>query len=345
MSDSTPPIYPAIPEPRPAIDVFVIVPTRPRYWLHLLLLVLTFLTTTVIGAQLQLNFNANLPTFTLTEGVPKFPLTWILRNPSQMVHGLAFSLTLMIILLAHEMGHYLYCRHYGVNATLPFFIPAPTLIGTLGAFIRIKSAIRTRAALFDIGIGGPISGFVVAVPAMIWGLLLSRSSAGMPPSDLEFGYPLIFHVGHALLAPFSNVMRANALSQIHMHPVAVAAWFGMFATSLNLLPGGQLDGGHIVYSIWPKAHRWVSRAAILVLVPMGLFCWAGWLVWGVLVGITGLRHPNVPVWPELNGTRRTLGVAAALMLALTIIPAPFTEGALWPYLADIFHELIKLVHH
>ncbi len=167
-------------------------PLKHRYWLHLLLLGLTFFTTLVVGARLQWNFLVGLPPFTLGNEI--FPVRWALQG-NHLLLGLPFSLTLMLILLAHEMGHYLYCVRYGVSATLPFFIPFPTLIGTLGAFIRIKSPLRSRAVLFDIGIAGPIAGFLVALVVLIFSLGLSRiAPVGAFPPDIQLGYPLIFHL-------------------------------------------------------------------------------------------------------------------------------------------------------
>ncbi|HWR35654.1 MAG TPA: site-2 protease family protein [Clostridia bacterium] len=324
MSDPIPPIasHEVLPH-----EVYVIQPRRRHYQLHLFLLLTTFFTTLVVGARLQSNFLQNLPAFsTADDALPLFPLQWIVEEPGRLLLGLPFSLTLMGILLAHEMGHYLYCREYDVYATLPFFIPAPTLIGTLGAFIRIQSPIRSRAALFDIGIAGPIAGFVVAVPVMIVGLMLSKPLNGAPASEIEFGFPLVFWVAHAILAPvFPNT--AVPLDHLYLHPVAVAAWVGMFATALNLLPGGQLDGGHLVYAVAPRAHKWVTRAAMLLLVPMAILNWVGWLIWAVLLGVSGMRHPNVPVWPDLNRSRRRLAVLALVLLLVTIVPAPFKHSA------------------
>src|SRR5262249_38296743 len=149
------------------------------------------------------------------------------------------------------------CRYYRVHATLPFFVPAPTLIGTLGAVIRIRAPIRSRTALFDIGIAGPIAGFAVAVPAMFIALLLSKAlPAGTARPDLELGFPPIFQLAHRILAALApSSSAALPLGEVLFHPIAVAAWVGMFATALNLLPSGQLDGGHIVYALWPRAHR------------------------------------------------------------------------------------------
>jgi membrane-associated protease RseP (regulator of RpoE activity) len=315
-------------------DVYVVHPRRPRYWLHLLLLVLTFITTTIVGAQLQYNFDNNLPVLHGGETfLPLFPFEWLFRTPLAVLHGIPFSMTLMLILLAHEMGHYLYAKRYGVSATLPFFIPAPTLIGTLGAFIRIRSLIPSRAALFDIGIAGPIAGFIFAVPAMLIGLLISHSGVALGPDDIPLGFPIIFELGRALLSHSAPVL-SHPLPDINLHPIALAAWVGMLATALNLLPGGQLDGGHIVYSAFPRAHKWVSILSIAALVPLSIFSWVGWFLWAIILGITGLRHPNVPLNPGLSRPRQRLALFALLMLVLTLTPAPFLGGSL----LNILHE-------
>ncbi|GAC1428620.1 MAG: site-2 protease family protein [Terriglobales bacterium] len=297
---------------------------KRRYWLHILLFVLTAFTTMVVGAGLQFNFQQNLPAFTPDNGVlPFFHLRWALAQLSRLLLGVPFSAALMLILLAHEMGHYLCCEYYGVYATLPFFIPAPTLIGTLGAFIRIRSPIRSRTALFDIGIAGPIAGFVVAVTVLFIAMPHSKLiTAATDYSDIELGYPLIFRLAWAIL-PLAHLKSASSsLHAIYFHPVVIAAWVGMFATALNLLPGGQLDGGHIVFAIAPEKHRWVSRLAILALIPMALYYWAGWLLWAILLRLSGMRHPMVAEWPGISGGRRWLAVVAILMLILTLTPSP-----------------------
>src|SRR5256885_12547572 len=257
-------------------------PRKHRYWLHLLLLALTFLTTLIVGARLEFNFLVGLPPFTLGDNI--FPkLHWAMQG-NHLLLGLPFSLTLMLILLAHEMGHYLFCVRYGVSATLPFFIPFPTLIGTLGAFIRIRSPLRSRAILFDIGIAGPIAGFAVAVPILFFSLGHAHIAPfGVALPRIQLGYPLIFHLAQKLLAMTDrgNPISTVPLSHLYLSPVAIAAWVGMFATSLNLLPGGQLDGGHIVFAVSPRAHRWVSRLTILALIPLALFFWTGWIVWAI----------------------------------------------------------------
>jgi membrane-associated protease RseP (regulator of RpoE activity) len=281
-------------------------------------------TTLVVGARMEFNFRSNLPAFSLSDdGLPFFPLHWIAARPSRLLLGLPFASTLMLILLAHEMGHYLCCRYYGVSATLPFFIPAPTLIGTLGAFIRIRSPIRSRAALFDIGIAGPIAGFAVALTVLIFALPLSRvTPPGLASSHIELGLPLIFRLAWRVLPLADLKASGSGLSSIYLHPTAIAAWVGMFATALNLLPGGQLDGGHIVFSMAPRAHKVVSRVTILALIPMALYFWAGWLIWAILLRISGMRHPMVPEWPGITGVRRWIAGFGLVMLILTLMPAP-----------------------
>lgn len=331
MSDPNPPLASSTYELYRPVEVFVAQPPpiKRRYWLHALLLVLTVFSTLVVGARLQYNFNHNLPAFSLDDSI--FPVRWAAGHPRHLLLGVPFSATLLLILLAHEMGHYLYCVRYGVQATLPFFIPAPTLIGTFGAFIRIRSPIRSRAALFDIGIAGPIAGFIVGLVVLAFALTASKPMMGMAAaSDIQFGYPLIFHLVQGVLAvvlPAGSHVHLG-LQQVYLHPTAIAAWVGMFATALNLLPGGQLDGGHIVYSLAPRTHRWLSRVTVLLLVLMASF-WFGWLVWSVLLMVTGMRHPQVPSEPDLGAGRKLLGVFALVMLILTFIPAPFGGAGLW----------------
>jgi membrane-associated protease RseP (regulator of RpoE activity) len=208
-----------------------------------------------------------------------------------------------------------------VRATLPFFIPAPTLIGTLGAFIRIGGIIRSRAALFDIGIAGPIAGFVVAVPTMLAGLALSHPVAGVSDPDLQFGFPLIFRLGYLLLH-----RGGTGLGHYYLHPVAVAGWAGMLATALNLLPGGQLDGGHLVYALWPRMHRAISLSVVAGLVVLAWYCWVGWMVWAILLALSGLQQPCVPRWPEVGSRRKLISLLALTMLVLTFTPAPVANA-------------------
>jgi len=337
MPEFLPPVSSSTTEYYRPVEVFVVQPPKQRYWLHIVLLLATIFTTLVVGARMEANFEHNQPAFSLNDDeVPLFPLRWMWADPSRILLGVPFASTLMLILLAHEMGHYLCCRYYGVNATLPFFIPAPTLIGTLGAFIRIRSPIRSRAALFDIGIAGPIAGFVVAVTVLMFALPLSKvMSPGMAGSDIQLGYPLIFRLAWYVLPLGQLKASTSALHSIYFHPTAIAAWVGMFATALNLLPGGQLDGGHIVFSLAPRAHKTVSRLTILALIPMALYFWAGWLIWAILLRISGMRHPMVAEWPGVTGVRRWVAVFGLVMLILTLAPAPFGHSSL----VQVFREL------
>jgi len=319
MSDPQYPVEILEPPPLP-YEVHVIHPIRRRYWLHLLLFLATIFTTLVVGARLQYNFAQGTAQF--QTGADFFPLSWAWRQPSRLALGIPFSLTLLGILLTHEMGHFAYAQRHHVFATLPFFLPAPTLIGTMGAFIRIRSHIPTRTALFDIGIAGPIAGFVVALPMLFLGLILSHPA---PPhgdgSGLMFGFPLIFALGWKLL----HARSVLTMAQVSLSPIAIAAWVGMFATALNLLPGGQLDGGHIVYALAPRWHKTISRLTVLALVPMGIYWWVGWLIWAALLMLSLMRHPPVPSHPPLDLRRKLLGAFALAMFVLTLVPAPFWE--------------------
>jgi membrane-associated protease RseP (regulator of RpoE activity) len=332
MSEPTPPTVSSTLEYfRPAPE-WVPSPPKPRYWLHILLLLATCFTTLVMGARMEYNFQHGQPALSVNDdSLPFFPANWAFSHPARLLGGVPFMATLMLFFLAHEMGHYLYCRRYGVYATLPFFIPVPTPIGTMGAIILIRSRIRSRIALFDIGIAGPIAGFVVALAVLIVSLAWSKPMhPGLGPAEYELGYPLIFHVVHRLLATAGLIHGPAAfpLDRVLLHPTAIAAWVGMLATSLNLLPGGQLDGGHIIFSIAPRAHKIVSRLTILILLFMAYYLWTGWFVWAILLQLSSFRHPQVAEWPRVSGGRMWLALFALLMLALTLTPAPLAHSSL-----------------
>lgn len=331
--------------------VWVISAPRPRWWLHFLLLAATFLSTLVVGARIYANFAAGQPAFSLNdESISLFPVEWMWQAPARLMHGLSFSLTLMFILLAHEMGHYLYARHYRVYATPPFFIPFPSLIGTLGAFIRIKGLIPNRTALFDIGIAGPIAGFIPSCAAVLMGLSLSHPQVlSHAPLENEPGFPLAFHLAARLL--HLNV----PLSSLSLHPIAVAGWVGMFATAMNLLPGGQLDGGHILFSVFPRLHRWVSLALIFALIPLAKYCWVGWLIWAVVLWLTS-QHPPIPRYPGISTARKWLAAGAVAILVLAFTPTPITGNSgrkiahdRWPGIRDeskeTLHDLSNYLRH
>lgn len=333
MSDPTPSL-PTTFEPARPHEVWIIQPPRQRVWVHVVLLAATFLTTMVVGARMQFNFENKKPFLALSDDGPSlFPVEWMWEAPARLKRGLPFSFTLMLILLAHETGHYLYARRYRVYATLPFFIPFPSLIGTLGAFIRIKSPIPSRAALFDIGIAGPIAGFLPASAAVFVGLFLSRSAASSAGFNNELGFPLAFKAAAWLLHIH------QPLSRLPLHPVAVAGWVGMFATALNLLPAGQLDGGHILFSVFPRLHRLISVLTVLVLIPLTKYCWVGWLLWAVLLWLTS-HHPPVPIDRGLVTARKWIAIFGLAILILSFHPAPIRGSGrdvwqqTWPSVRD-----------
>jgi len=249
--------------------------------------------------------------------------TLVYRNPLALAAGLPFALTLLTILLAHELGHFFACRHHHIHSSYPFFIPFPTLIGTLGAFILIRSPIRTTRALFDVGASGPLVGFLIAVPALLYGIVHAKfvpNLADPANAGIILGSPLILQ----LLAPIFY-HGANA-STLLLHPVGRAAWVGLFATSLNLLPAVQLDGGHIIRSLSQRAHRVSSIFVPLLLAYLGFRFWPGWYVWAaLLVGIRFLR--TLPIYhPEpLGSTRYAAAFLSLIIFILCFMPAPFLE--------------------
>ena len=266
------------------------------------------------------NFYLNLPAFNADD---LLVMGGMILHPASLLQGLPFSITLMAILLAHELGHYFACVYYRVDASLPYFLPAPTLIGTLGAFIRIRSPIYTRRALFDIGIAGPLAGFALLLPALAAGLSFSKIIPGIAErGELVFGIPLL----QRLLA--STIFSDVAMSDIYLHPVARAAWVGLLATALNLLPIGQLDGGHILYSIMGKHHKTLSRLFVLALVVAGLLYSQTWLVWALILTLLGMRHPSIHDTTPLGAGRRKLGLLALIvfLLSFSLIPVRIIDG-------------------
>jgi len=224
----------------------------------------------------------------------------------------------MTILLAHELGHYFACRYYGIDASLPYFLPFPLPpIGTMGAFIRIRSPIYTRQALFDVGIAGPLAGFVVLVPALLIGIAESKIIPGIAQrGELIFGIPAIQRIFEWIIFP--HVRSADIL----LHPIARAAWVGILATALNLLPIGQLDGGHILYAFVGRRHKLLSRIFVLALIPLGIFYSPSWFVWAALLFFFALRHPVIYDITRLDRNRVALGIAALVIFLLTFTLAP-----------------------
>lgn len=308
------PSWSPLPEPPSAADLSAIRP-RQRRWLpivNLLLLAATLVTTTVAGA--------------LNEGVAPDDLA------AHWTSGLPFSLTLMSILFAHEMGHYVVARLHGVVVTLPFFLPGLPLVplpGTFGAFIRLRSVPRNRRVLFDVGAAGPWAGVCIAIPAVIYGLHLSEIRP-IPPTliGVEFGDSLLFKLlARWVVGPIPYGF------DIILHPIALAGWFGLFVTVLNLLPVGQLDGGHVVYAMIGRGHRWIARGFLLFTVGIGFLGWSGWFFWAVLMVMVGLDHPPTPDHETpLDPLRGIVGMLTLVLFVFTFIPVPIAwiEGGSGP---------------
>lgn len=295
---------------------------RHRYWLHALLLLLTLLTTTIVGAEMAHSFARSRP-FDFETNLMGYTRLW--HDPSFLIDGLPFSLTLLTILMAHEMGHYLAARHYHVDATLPFFLPAPTLIGTFGAFIRIRSAILSKRILFDIGVAGPLAGFAMLIIPLAAGVAMSKVVHGIGShGELLFGTPLILRFFEAIFFP------GVPTGDIYLHPVARGAWVGLLATALNLLPIGQLDGGHVLYSFLGERTRVWSRFAVAMLALLGLFqlftsaykMGYMWLFWSAFLVFFGMRHPAIVDPSPVGRTRSWLGVLALFIFILSFTAAP-----------------------
>ena len=316
VPESPPPAWPADPRgeavlpPRPPGPPASAVSRRDRPWINLALLLATIGTTTWFGAYFHQNFTANL-----------YPST---DPPLVLWNGLWYSMTVLAILGIHELGHYYACRHYRVDASLPYFLPAPVLIGTLGAFIRMRQPIPTKRMLFDIGVAGPIAGFLVAVPALFVGVGLSRVLPVPETQDgltLFLGEPLLFRVVAWTL--WGTVAEGYGLN---LHPMGFAAWVGLLATALNLFPIGQLDGGHISYAVFGARSTLVTVASAAVLFALA-FHSPSWIAWAVLMVIMlvmlGPRHPrtldhHIPI----DRTRVLVAACALVIFVLCFTPAP-----------------------
>lgn len=291
---------------RPARERF-----RDRVWLHVTLLVLTIVSTTAVGALHYAGFQSNFLPADLTV------------SPSLLFHGFWYSGTILAILGAHELGHYLTCRYYQVDASLPYFLPAPIpLTGTLGAFIKIREPFPNRAVLFDIGVAGPLAGFALALPALVVGLSLSRV---VPiPADLtgvELGEPLLFRGVSWLI--WGATPEGYSLN---LHPMGFAAWFGLLATALNLIPIGQLDGGHISHAVFGRRSSTITLMTTGAAVALTYFStsWLGWTVLMIaMLLVLGPHHPpTLDDRAPLGRDRVWLALLALIILALCFTPAP-----------------------
>jgi membrane-associated protease RseP (regulator of RpoE activity) len=316
-------------------------PTAREWRKHATLFLLTVLTTSFAGIMLVSEAVPD-PAMPEPSGlldyilyIPLFYLKAVaiygahaLAHPSLIGQGLTFAAALLSILTAHEAGHYVACRRYNVEATLPFFIPAPPLFlaGTFGAFIKIRSPIPTRRALFDIGVAGPLAGFIVIVPVAFLGILTAHPAtlqlaAGQEQQTIVFGDPLLIQLIARALGSDLN---------IQINPFYFAAWIGLLVTSLNLLPVGQLDGGHAIYALFGKRlHAWLGRAAFLIMAALAVLGWvwhsspSGFLYAVLLAVILRLRHPQVMDEGEpLDATRARVALLTLAVFVLSFLPFP-----------------------
>ena len=282
---------------------------RDRPWVNLALLLATFGSTTWVGARFHQAFAAGV------DSAADAPL--VLR------HGLWYSLTVLAILGVHELGHYYACRRYRVDASIPYFLPAPILIGTLGAFIRVRQPIPTKRMLFDIGVAGPIAGFVVAVPALFVGVGLSQIMPAREATEFTvyLGEPLLFR-----FAAWAVWGAAPEGVTLNLHPMGFAAWVGLLATALNLFPIGQLDGGHISYAVFGARSTLVTLASAAVLLALA-FHSPSWIVWAALTVVMlialGPRHPRTLDHElPIDRTRMLVAACALVIFVLCFTPAP-----------------------
>lgn len=311
----TPVIELRFPEP-PPVEVFA-PPPKPRFRLAAVLFVLTIFSTLAVGTEYAMAYSQNRAPFSGDLGY----FADIVRQPSLLLLGIPFSFTLVGILLAHELGHYFACRYYGISASYPYFLPFPTIIGTMGAFIRIRSPIVNRKALFDVGLAGPVVGFLFTLPALAFAVAYSKvvPAAQLHPL-ITFGNPPLVHLLAAIFRPEVPVQ------DILLHPVGRAAWVGLFATALNLLPIGQLDGGHILFSLAGRWHRRLSLFFSLLLIPLGKFFWEGWYIWAVLPLLLGMRHPQLlDPYEAIDQKRRVWALVAVVIFLLCFTLTPLKD--------------------
>ena len=311
-----------------------------EYGLPALLLGASVVTTTANGARFMQNFLEGMPPVVRESDL--WPWPWLIAHPEMFWSGLAFSLTLLGILLVHEFGHYFACRAHNIRATLPWVLPAPTLSGTVGAVIQIRSRIPSRDALVDVGIYGPLAGFLASALAIAVGFVLSyHTPARETPAIVVFGaQPLVLRLLHHLLVFWDPLIPP--FDHIAPHPVLVAGWIGLFITTLNLVPGGQLDGGHILYAVSPRLHKISTDLLPFVLFIAGAVFWVGWILWGFFIMIPAMRHPKIPLDRELHRGRLVLAVIGLIIFLLTFTFTPFDNSSLMHFLhADPFSQALQ----
>jgi hypothetical protein len=310
MTDESPAT--AVESPRRAVSFF----GQRRVWLNIVLFAVTVCCTFFVGFSWSINYKYA-DTLGQNPGIASNPGAFV--DPEVVILSLIYAVVLITILLGHELGHFLACRYYKIDATLPYFIPAPTIIGTMGAFIRIRSPITRKKQLFDIGIAGPLTGFILSLPAIVYGLSVSKAVPPLAGDDsLQFGYPLILKIMGSFF--FRGIPEGYDLIP---HPVAFAGWVGVLVTALNLFPVGQLDGGHIVYALLGPKSRKLAPFFLGAFVFMGFFFWIGWFVWALLIFFLGLKHPHIyDEGRPLSPLRKFLGFAMLVIFILSFIPDP-----------------------
>ncbi|MFZ1938972.1 MAG: site-2 protease family protein [Terracidiphilus sp.] len=301
-----------------------------NYCFPAVLLCLSVVTTTANGARFMHNFVRGLPPVVSENDL--WPWPWLSHHRELFTTGFAFSFTLLGILLVHEFGHYIACRVHRIDSTLPLVIPAPTLSGTAGAVIKIRSFIPHRDALMDVGIYGPLAGYIASLFAVVAGFVISvPRRAHAPEAIVQFGgEPLTIRLIHSLLLRWNH--HLPNFDRLAPHPILLAGWIGLFITALNLLPGGQLDGGHILYALSPRAHKLVTNLLPILLFLAGIFYWLGWMLWGFFLLIPVMRHPKVPLHTQISRRREALGVLGVFLFLLTFTPTPFHNNSLLDFL-------------
>jgi membrane-associated protease RseP (regulator of RpoE activity) len=289
-------------------DSVLIVPApqergKPRPIINLLLFVATIFTTLFAGAS--------------WEGFDP------LQNPGTLKFGIPFASALLLILGTHELSHYFVAQRHGFRVSLPYFIPVPIGLGTFGAFIRMESVAKDRKGFFDVGLAGPLAGLAMAIPILILGLFLSEVRPIIHgPGYISEGNSLLYltlkYIVHGQILPSRGV-------DIFLHPVAFAGWIGLMITGVNLLPAGQLDGGHVAYALLGRAYKWVAQLILLLLMGLGLFLWSGWLLWALLILLSGPGHPRpLNDISDVGGKRKVVGILALLLFLTIFTPVPFS---------------------
>ena len=302
-------------------------PRAERWWLHLLLGLVTLLSTSIAGAYFSGRSPLDFTPVPLGGWWISLPVG---LSPSEVVPGLAFSVPLLLILFGHEMGHYLMARRHRMDVSPPYFIPSPhsiNLIGTFGAFIRLRSIVVNKVVLLDVGVGGPLVSFLLSLPILALGLAWSDPAAA---DEVRGSYAVLFGaqpiwLGDSLLVHALAWAFAPAPGLLVLSPLAWAGWLGLFVTALNLFPLSQLDGGHILYALAGRAQQRIGLAFLALLVVLGWWWW-GWWFWAAVILLIGrgrTHHPSVfdPTLP-IDRTRRWLAWACVAIFVITFIPFP-----------------------